>query len=217
MRYPLVVFDFDGTLADSLGPALGIFNRIAPGLGLRPIHDLEAARSMPTRQLLRQLGVRFWRLPRVVRAFQAAAAEHADELALHTGIPDALRTLHAAGHRLGVLSSNREETIRTVLRRYEVEHLFGFVIGYPKLFGKAKALRRILKQERADRDGVLFVGDELRDLDAGRKARVATAAVTWGFQTEQLLATGNPTTLVRSPADLVAAVRADGRQADRVR
>ncbi|MFO0848954.1 MAG: HAD hydrolase-like protein [Gemmataceae bacterium] len=207
MRYPLVVFDFDGTLADSLGPALGIFNQIAHDLGLKPITDLEAARSMPTRQLLRQLGVRFWRLPRVVRAFQAAAAEHADELALHAGIPDALRTLHAGGHRLGVLSSNREDTIRTVLRRYEVEHLFGFVVGYPKLFGKAKALRRILKQERADRDGVLFVGDELRDLDAGRKVRVATAAVTWGFQTEQLLTTGNPTVVVRTPAELVAAVR----------
>ena len=53
------------------------------------------------------------------------------------------------------------------------------VIALPPLFGKAKALRRILRTDRVDRAGVLFVGDELRDLDAGRKARVATAAVTW--------------------------------------
>jgi phosphoglycolate phosphatase len=209
MRYALVLFDFDGTLADSLGPALAIYHRIAPGLGLKPITDVDAARSMPTRQLLRHLGVRFWRLPRLVRAFQAAAAEHAHELQLFPAVPDMLRSLHAAGHRLGVLSSNREDTIRTALRTAGVEDLFAFVVGYPKLFGKAKALRRILKQEHLDRSDVLFVGDELRDVEAGRKARVATAAVTWGFHHESLLAGGGATHLVRSPADLpgVAAAR----------
>jgi phosphoglycolate phosphatase len=204
MRYPLIVFDFDGTLADSLGPALAAYNRIAPGLGLRQIEDLEAARAMPTRQLLRQLGVRFWRLPRVVRAFQAAAAEHADRLRLHDEVAGMLRGLSARGHRLGVLSSNREDTIRACLRANGVEEVFGFVVGYPKLFGKAKALRRILKQEKADRDGLLFVGDELRDLEAGRKVKVSTAAVTWGFQVEALLKGGGATYLVRRPSELLA-------------
>lgn len=204
MRYPLVVFDFDGTLADSLASAMAIFNRIGPGLGLKPVADLEAARSMPTRQFLRQIGVRFWRLPKVIRAFQAASAEHAAELRLHDGVAGMLRGLHGNGHRLGVLSSNREDVIRTCLRANGVEELFAFVIGYPKLFGKAKALRRILKAEKLAREDVLFVGDELRDVDAGHKAKVATAAVTWGFQTEKLLQTGNATYLVRRPEELVA-------------
>ncbi len=204
MRYPLIVFDFDGTLADSLGPALEVFNRIAQGLGLRPIADVEAARAMPTRQLLRQLGVRFWRLPRVVRAFQAAAAEHADRLRLHDGVTGVVRGLSARGHRLGVLSSNREETIRACLRANGIEGAFAFVIGYPKLFGKAKALRRILKQEKLDRGGLLFVGDELRDLEAGRKVKVSTAAVTWGFQAEPLLRDAGATYLVRRPDELLA-------------
>jgi phosphoglycolate phosphatase-like HAD superfamily hydrolase len=207
MRYRLVVFDFDGTLADSLGPALLTYNRIAPGLGLKPIADPEAARSTPTRQLLRQLGVRFWQMPRVIRAFQAAAADHAHQLPLHAGVADALRALHADGCTLGILSSNREDSIRGCLRANGCEELFAFVVGYPKLFGKAKALRRILTHERADRDGVVYVGDELRDLEAGRKVRVATVAVAWGFQTEALLATGGATAMVRSPAELVEVVR----------
>ena len=202
MRYPLVVFDFDGTLADSLDLSLATFNRIAPALHLRPIADLEAARRTPTKLLLKQMGVRFWRLPRVVRAFQAAVADHAADLPLHPGIPDMLRRLHAAGHRLGILSSNREATIRTCLRAHGVEDVFAFVVGYPKLFGKAKALRKILKQERCGRDALLFVGDELRDLDAGRKAGVATAAVTWGFQAAELLEAAGPTLVVRSPGGL---------------
>ena len=203
MRYPLVVFDFDGTLADSLDLSLATFNRLAPELGLKPLTDLDAARRTPTKKLLKQMGVRFWRLPRVVRAFQAAVADHAGELPLHPGVPEMLHRLHAAGHRLGVLSSNREDTIRTCLRRHGVEHLFAFVVGYPKLFGKAKALRKILKQEKCGRDALLFVGDELRDLDAGRKAGVATAAVTWGFQAAELLEAAGPTLVVRTPAGLL--------------
>ncbi len=204
MRYPLVVFDFDGTLADSFGPALASYNRIAPGLGLRPVVDLEAARSMPTRRLLRQLGIRFWRLPRMVRAFQEAAAEYAGDLRLHDGVAAMLHGLSVRGHRLGILSSNREDVIRACLRANGVEELFAFVIGYPKLFGKAKALRRVLKVEKADRGGLLFVGDELRDLEAGRKAKVATVAVTWGFQSEPLLQTGGATYLARRPDEVLA-------------
>lgn len=55
MRYPLVVFDFDGTLADSLDLSLATFNRIAPDLGLRPLVDLAAARRTPTKRLLKQI------------------------------------------------------------------------------------------------------------------------------------------------------------------
>ena len=210
MRYPLVVFDFDGTLADSFGPAVDILTRIGPALGLKPIADLETARTTPTRQLLRQMGVRFWHLPRVVRAFQAEAALHADELRLHAGVAPMLDQLHAAGHRLGILSSNREDVIRTCLRNHAVEGHFAFVVGYPSLFGKAKALRQILKREGVGRDAVLFVGDELRDLEAGRKVGVATAAVTWGFQREALLTTAGPTVVVRQPGDLPAVAAGQG-------
>jgi phosphoglycolate phosphatase len=208
MRYRLVVFDFDGTLADSLGPAVELFNKLAPDLRLRPIVDIEAARSTPTRKFLRQHGIRFWRLPRVIRAFQAAAAVHADQIRLHDGVATVLEGLRSQGHRLGVLSSNREETIRACLRAAGVEHHFDFVVGYPKLFGKAKALRRIMKRERIDRAEMLFVGDELRDVEAGRKARVQTVAVTWGFHAEGLLTGGRPTFVVRHPDELLGVTTA---------
>lgn len=206
MRYSLVIFDFDGTLADSLQSSVELYNRLAPTLGLRPLVDLEAARQMPTKQLLRELGVRFWRLPRLVRTFQSAAAEHAHTLQLHPGLPETLRTLHRNGHRLGVLSSNHADNIRACLGQQGLVDSFHFIIGYPKLFGKARALRRILKQENVRRQDVLFVGDELRDIEAGRKARVDTAAVTWGFHADALLRQARPTHLVHSPADLLTIV-----------
>jgi phosphoglycolate phosphatase len=107
MRYPLIVFDFDGTLADSWDSAVEIFHRIGPGLGLKPIADPNSARTMPTKEFMRALGVTFWKLPKVVRAYQAAAAEHAGSLKLFPAWPGVLADLNARGHRLGILSSNR--------------------------------------------------------------------------------------------------------------
>lgn len=203
MTYRLVIFDFDGTLADSLASAVSTYNRIAPELGLRPITDIEAARSMPTRQLLRDLGIRFWRLPRLIRTFRAVAAEHATEVRLHTGIVELLQALRDRGARLGILSSNSEENIRATLRANGIEDAFAFVVGYPKLFGKAKALRRIMRLEKLARTELLFIGDELRDIEAGQRVKVATAAVTWGFHAAAVLEMANATYLLRQPHELL--------------
>lgn len=208
MRYPLIVFDFDGTLADSWETAVRIFTRIGPGLGLKSIPDPDAARTMPTKEFLRAIGVTFWKLPKVVRAFQAAAAEEAHALKLFPAWPGVLADLAGRGHRLGILSSNREDAIRTCLRANGVERHFAFVVGYPKLFGKAKALRRIIKQERIDRCRVLYVGDEMRDVEAAKRARVAVAAVSWGFHAAALLRGMGPEAVLAAPGELVEMERA---------
>ncbi len=212
MPFPLVVFDFDGTLADSFAQAVALFRRIGPGLGLTPIsdEDVPTLRTLPTKQFFKKVGIRFWRLPRVIRAYQAAAAEHAHELKLHSGIAEMLAALHAAGHRLGVLSSNREDVIRACLRANGVEELFAFVVGYPKLFGKAKALRRILKAEGIDRQQLLYVGDEVRDIEAANKVKVPVVAATWGFHARELLADAGPTAFADTPVDVLAEVRGSG-------
>jgi phosphoglycolate phosphatase len=201
--FKLVVWDFDGTLADSLPSAVNIFNRLAPEMGFKPLTDVAAARGTPMRQLLKQQGISLWRLPRLVRKYQAAAAEEADTLKLMTGLPAALTAIADSGVRLGVLSSNREDNIRRCLRANGAEGHFAFVVGYPRLFGKGKALKRIIRAERLTRDDVLYVGDELRDVEAAKKAGVKVAAVTWGFHTTELLRTGKPDYVVSDAQELV--------------
>src|SRR5262249_14648632 len=134
MPFKLVIWDFDGTLADSLTAAVGIFNRLAPELGHKPIVDVAAARTLTTRQFLRHHGVSFWRLPRLVRRFKAAAAAEAEQMKMFPGLSAALAALHENGVRLGILSSNNEDNIRRCLRANEAEAFFAFVVGYPKLF-----------------------------------------------------------------------------------
>ena len=204
--FKLVVWDFDGTLADSLPTAVGIFNRLAPEMGYKPLADVAAARGMSTRQLMRQQGISLWRLPRLVRKYHEAAAEEADKLKLAAGLPAALAAIAGAGVRLGVLSSNREDNIRRCLRANGAEGHFAFVVGYPRLFGKGKALKRIIRAERLERSDVLYIGDELRDVEAAKKAGVKVVAVTWGFHTAALLRTGTPDYVVDDASELMRLV-----------
>jgi phosphoglycolate phosphatase len=90
-----------------------------------------------------------------------------------------------------------------LLRANGAEQHFAFVVGYPRLFGKGKALKRILRAERLTRSELLYIGDELRDVEAAKKAGVRVAAVTWGFQKTELLRTGTPDYLVSDPNELV--------------
>ncbi|MFO0824260.1 MAG: HAD-IA family hydrolase [Gemmataceae bacterium] len=206
MSFKLVIFDFDGTLANSLPTAVGIFNRIAAELGYKQIVDVATVRAMPTRQFLRHHGISLWRLPRLVRRYHLAAAEEADKLKLFPGLSESLHAIRSQGVRLGVLSSNKEDNIRRCLRANGVEDLFSFVVGYPKLFGKGKALRRILRTERLEKSDVLYVGDEVRDVEAARKAGIAVVAATWGFHAESILRDSRPDHLIAEPAQLAELV-----------
>lgn len=210
MPFRLVLFDFDGTLADSLAAGLALYNRLAPDLGCLPVTDLDAARRMAGRQFLRRHRIWFWRLPRLVRRFRAAAAADADKLVLFPGLAEVLAELHARGVRLGVLSTNGEDNIRRCLAANGVEGLFGSVVGYPKLFGKAKALRRLVRTAGVPAGEVLYVGDEVRDVEAARRAGVGSAAVLWGLHAEELLRAAGPDHLLTDPQQLLELV-ADGR------
>lgn len=200
--FPHVVFDFDGTLVDSLEHSIAVFQQIAPRFRLKLDLDLATARTIPTRELFKRMGIGFWKLPRIIRAFQEETAKDAHNLKLFPGIVEAISTLVAHGSRLGILSSNREDAIRACLRANGIEEHFAFVVGYPRLFGKAKALRRILRNEGIARDEVLYVGDEARDVLAAKRARVTAAAVTWGFHAESLLREAEPQFLLQRPEEL---------------
>jgi phosphoglycolate phosphatase len=223
MAFKLIVWDFDGTIADSLPVAVSIFNRLAPEMGFRQLEDVPAAREISTRELMRRHGVSLWRLPKLVRRYQAAVAEEAERLKLIAGMADLLAALAAGGVRQGILSSNHEDNIRRCLRVHGAEQHFAFIIGYPRLFGKGKALRRLVRAEsgmkkgfwrfrrelfppRLTPDEVLYIGDEVRDIEAAKKAGVKVAAVTWGFHTPEFLRSGTPDYVVNDPRELLELV-----------
>lgn len=199
-----MVFDFDGTIGDTFRQGLEILNAMAPEFGYKPLlgDDVEKARGMTTRQLMRYLGIPGRRLPAVASRGVRELRGRIGEIAPIAGMPEVLRELHRRGVRLGIVTSNSEENVGVFLRNHDLE-IFDFVRSSSRLLGKAREIRATMKAEKFTADEVLFVGDETRDIEACRRARIRCVAVTWGYNSRASLEAQAPYCLIESPRELL--------------
>jgi phosphoglycolate phosphatase len=206
MRYRLVIFDFDGTLADSMHWFLRVlddaavryrFGRVAAG-------DLERLRGLGARELMRHLGIAPWKSPLIAGYMRRRLAEDTS-LALFPGISGVLRDLADGGVALAVVTSNSESTVRRVLGSENVARIRGFQCG-ASVFGKARRFRRVLRDTGIPAHQALCVGDEIRDAEAARVAGIPFGAALWGYTTEAGLRGQDPAHLFHTPDDILAAV-----------
>ncbi|MCI9879545.1 MULTISPECIES: HAD-IA family hydrolase [Methylobacterium] len=190
--YRLVVFDFDGTLADSFPWFAGIINGVADRYGFARIaeHETETLRSMDARAIVRHLGIPAWKLPLITRHMHRLAARDIAAIPLFPGVPDLLAELDGAGLRLGIASSNREATIRRKLG--PAAGRFTHYACGAALFGKARRLRALIRDAGMVPSEVLYVGDEIRDHQAATEAGCAFGAVAWGYSRAEALAARAP-------------------------
>lgn len=213
-----VVFDFDGTLADSLELVVGLYNDIAQkrGYGLLTPQGFAELRTLSIRQRRERLGVPFYRVPGLVVEVGRRYLQVAGSVSLYRGVPELLRALRAGGRQVAIVSTNREENIRAILERHGLSDLVGAVHCSSKLFGKARLLRKLMYRARLRPEQVVYVGDELRDVEASREAGVRVISVTWGVDGEQQLREAAPDALAVRPeeiADLVQRWAAPSRPA----
>jgi phosphoglycolate phosphatase len=208
--FDLMIFDFDGTLADSAGWFRSILPDLARRFGFRcPDEDeLEVLRHKPPREVMRILKIPHWKLVLIAVHVRKRAAK-ADAFPLFGGIPDVLRHLSAQGIRIAVVSSNAEVNVRRALG----PQLSGLVSGWScgaGMFGKARHFRDVLKKMKVAPGRALAVGDELRDIEAAREVGLKTAAVTWGFGMKPALEAEKPDLLFETVAEFEAFVAGAG-------
>ena len=207
MARPFIIFDFDGTVADSFTESLLAYNRVAPRLRLRRVLEAEIPefRRLGAGQLMRALGIPMWKLPRLMIAVRADLLDHFHSVAPVPGIAQALHCLHEADCHLAIVTSNSEENVRNFLGRHEMEG-FDTVVAGSSIFGKATRLRRLIKSAHADRATSVYIGDTVPDIRAAREAGTLAIGVAWGFSDSAPLAAEAPDALVESPSDLVGAI-----------
>ncbi len=201
----LLIFDFDGTIGDTFTAGLEILNLLSTEFGFRPLReeDVQRARDMRTRELMKFLGIKTSRLAKISARGTIELKKRMGAVCPLEGMPGTLRDLHNRGFALGIVTSNTEENVRVFLKNHDLE-LFDFVRCSSKLFGKAREIRGARKLARAKKHEVLFIGDETRDIEACQKAGVRIAAVTWGYNSPAALRALKPDFLLNSPGELTA-------------
>jgi len=193
VKYHLAIFDSDGTLADTLPWMRSMFNEMAVEHGFKQVapRDYEQFRDLQGVDLLRELGLPLWKLPRVVSSMRRRMAEHTGTFSLFPGISEVLHRLAAGGVQLAVVSSNSRENVERVLGAENAKLMTHLACGV-SMFGKAARLRQVIRASAIPRQQAIYIGDKIRDAEAAEKAGIAFGAVTWGQHTEASLRAKNP-------------------------
>jgi len=203
MKYRALIFDFDGTIADTLGETRKIFNEIAPDYGIRQVeeHEIVELRHLSLKQILSKLDIPKRRVPSIIARGTGMMRTNIDRLQLINGMKDALTELRNHTDSFGILTSNATANVDVFLRNHGIRDLFEFVSSTSKLTGKARHLRAIRKTFSLKHAEMLYVGDELRDVKAAQKAKIPHAAVSWGFNSRESLEKMSPTYLFDKPEE----------------
>jgi len=185
MKYNTVIFDFDGTIADSEQSMLRAINTLAEEFRFKPLLDAEipTLRRMSARTFIRRrLHMSLWNPRRLLRFEKRSREEfekRTEKIKAFPGMIELLSKLRAAGRQVGIVSSSQKDSIDTLLG--ENDTAVDFIRAEVGMFRKAQAIKKVLKQYKINKGAAVYVGDELRDAGASRRAGIPMIGVGWGL------------------------------------
>lgn len=199
MTYKLAIFDFDGTLADTFPWFIDVFNGVADRYRFRRMapDDLETLRGTESRAMMQRLGIRVWKVPFIASHMRKLAARDIDRIPLFDGTAPLLRHLSDKGVIIAIVSSNAEANVRRVLGPENAALVAHYACG-ASIFGKHGKFRAVIARSGIPASRVIAIGDEIRDIEAARKAGIACGAVLWGFAHPDALKAHGPDELFAS-------------------
>jgi phosphoglycolate phosphatase len=202
-----LLFDFDGTLADTLLSIVDIVNRIRPEYKLKKIDDAELRkiRKMDAEELIRYSGLPMTKIPFFVSRVRNILKKDIENIRPISGIPEALGQIFLENYEMHVVTSNSKENVEKFLEKNNLE-FFSSVNSERNIWGKGKALKNFLKKRRSRSNEVVYLGDEIRDIEAARDAGMRIISVGWGFNDIDRLRRHDPDWLIKSPEEILGII-----------
>ena len=207
MRFPVVLFDLDGTVIDSGTIILASMRHAAKEvLGAEPPDELlMAAVGGPGLEAQMQ-ALSHDRVEELVTVYRAHNEPLHEGLACCAGVDDLLVRLKDEGRRLGIVTAKRRATVELAFRVLPIEHLFETVVGGDETKRhKPDPEPLLLAAQRMDVDprNCAYIGDSPFDIRAAKAAGMFAVAVTWGgIHDRAKLEAENPDAIVDTADEL---------------
>ncbi|MEO7963539.1 MAG: HAD-IA family hydrolase [Gemmatimonadaceae bacterium] len=204
---PVVLFDLDGTLIDSLELLINAMKFSFEGHRVST-PDVATWTSYIGRPLPWQFAqfVHEEEIPDLIRRYRSYQHEHYDALTrTFDEIPELIRRLHEAGHRLGVVTSKADALAIRSIEHVGLKEYFDVVIGADSSARHkpdAEPILVALSRLGATPDQGVYVGDSIYDIMSGNAAGVVTIGVTWGATLHSPLLESSPTFVATTISEL---------------
>lgn len=208
MKY--ILFDFDGTLADSAHLYMKVWNLLADRYNFKPVtkEDLVSTRNLTIQERARQYDFPMHKLPVILPQIYRYFKEHVNEVKLFEGIKETLDKLAQDGYIIGIVSSNSKENIELLLQQEQIGSV-SQVMSSSRIFGKDTVIKKFMKQNNCAPHQMLYVGDEVRDIVACNKVSVPFMWVSWGLDGFELIEKEKPKYVAHTPGGIIAALFSD--------
>ena len=212
LKKTTILFDFDGTLAETMMLIHDVFNRLSSTYGYRflPEEEIEEARHLSIHEFIDFVEIPRWKVPLI--AIHARRLMHRDMDEIHppAGLADVLTQIHDGGrYIMDILTSNRRKNVLKFLVRHNIGW-FDEVASTHAILSKKRRVEKYIRSNGLDPKSLYYVGDTTIDIESARHAGARTVAVTWGLNTAEKLASANPDYLVDHPDQLLDIFPAEG-------
>jgi pyrophosphatase PpaX len=207
-RFPVVLFDLDGTVVDSGSIILASMRHATREVLGQEFADDELMHSVGGPGLEAQMAVFAPdHVDELVRVYRAHNEPLHEELEACLGMEDVLVRLRKGGRRLGVVTAKRRSTVELAFARVPLGHLFETVVGGDETERhKPDPEPLLLAATRmgADPGETAYVGDSPFDMRAAKAAGMHAVAVTWGrIHDRSVLEREEPDAIVDSAEELL--------------
>lgn len=203
---PSLIFDFDGTIANTLPLMIDLFHEWAVvDIKLDDVL-IEEMRGMSAQQVLKTVGIPIRKLPGLITRGRKELIAKLSGAKPFDGIIDVIKEL-SKDYTLYVMSSNSEENINHFLNANGLNKYFKSIHGNVSVFGKTKIMRKIIETEGISKEECWYIGDETRDVEAAHRIKLKIVSVTWGYNNRKILSTYNPEHLVDTPKELLKVLK----------
>lgn len=195
-----LIFDFDGTLCDSIKIALETVNQILGDRGYKKTNDLEI-KNIGLKGLVESRKINETETDSIITEYRRIVESKYSHAKLFAGLGTVLQKL-SSKNKLGILTTNKTEIVKGVLGP-EYINIFSFINSEKGVFDKHIGLISILNKYNFDSNETYYIGDETRDVEAAKKAGIKSVSVTWGAENKSLLEKSRPDIIVTKPIELL--------------
>ena len=198
-----LLFDFDGTIADSFLLGLSIVNELSARYGFPAFtqETLNEWRGLPALTILKNLHIPFYKLPLFIHDIKKSMHAKLSELRPIEGIQAVLHDFKARNIPMALLTSNSQDNVIPFLDKYDI-NVFDWLDCDVGLFTKALHIRKQVHKRDLAAFNCIYIGDETRDISAARESSIPVISVCWGLHPKSLLAKHHPDYLIDTPDEL---------------
>lgn len=201
-----LIFDFDGTIADSKKAFVSSWNQLAKDYNFKEIkfEEIDELRKLTMKERSSYLHFKMNMIPVVIPKLYKLYKESIHDVQLIEGIQDVMLGLQKRGYEVGIISSNSKENILAFLRKNKLGNIAEEnILCSSRIFSKDKVIKRFLRTNHLTPSEIIYVGDEKRDIVACKKVGVKIIWVGWGYDSIEVVEDSKPDFQVYTPEEIL--------------